>query len=458
MAGITVSVRIFCVRSSPLIVVLTGASLAMTGIGISGFGLDSRRSEPAIPVESIESIRGVVATDCHIDGEGTYALSVRPIYFKNRHGDECTGTTAPPLLVYARLDSSLLRGAIIEISGAVGVRTGESWYLITDQTRPTTTGWISSVAGLRAMLFRRIDDLRCRLAHPSSALFGALLLGLDDRSLDDTRYFMRMCGSIHIFALSGMHVGVLIGLLSSVLTPIFGRRIGRLVSIPFIAAYVYLIGSPPALLRAGTMFCIASLFSQRESRIIDILSISFLVSVFAQPETVHTLSFRLTYLAVAGILGFSRFFTSWFRSYLPRTIAAGVGVSTAAFVSTSWLIISEFGVAYPVGIIASIVLGPLVTFFLSFGVITIALDAVLSQLPIRYSLHFFYVVLDRAGAGIDATARFFSRFPPVSVSPIVFCLVILVVIVHLNRRFRYRAKLQFSARNHSVSQRSRPSS
>lgn len=83
---------------------------------------------------------------------------------------------------------------------------------------------------------------------------GAMLLGRRDGMPHRRLAVFAAAGTIHVFAISGLHVMLIAGLLNSLLKA-FGlsRRLCAACAIPMLAGYVMLIGAPPSAVRAGLM-------------------------------------------------------------------------------------------------------------------------------------------------------------------------------------------------------------
>lgn len=177
----------------------------------------------------------------------------------------------------------------------------------------------SSPLSVEGRLLSRLDRLRSRARDrlmpngteedASRRVAGGLLLGLTtgDRSgmpRQVTDAFAGV-GLAHLTAVSGFHVGLVVGLLSWALRRLgAGRRWSPLLSLPAVWGYVMICGASPSALRAAAMATVAAVVLSlgRRSNGIAILSVVGLWLLAVRPGLVHDLGARLSFLATFGIL------------------------------------------------------------------------------------------------------------------------------------------------------------
>jgi competence protein ComEC len=108
--------------------------------------------------------------------------------------------------------------------------------------------------------------------------------------------------------------------------------------------------------------------------LLEILCAAFLLHLAVQPAAVASLSFRLSYLALAGIAlvtpGILRFLRPWLPAGVAAPLAAGLGAQAAG----APLVLSVFGQIAPFGIVAALVVGPLLAVLMGGGLVGMALS------------------------------------------------------------------------------------
>ena len=136
----------------------------------------------------------------------------------------------------------------------------------------------------------------------------ALVLGMRSELDLSTKTDYINAGTMHILAVSGLHVGMLYGLLNFLLGSLMGlppRHIGRsLLTLAGVGGYACITGLAPSVLRATIMlscFMVTGWLS-RLQRTYNTLASSAFVLLMAHPQLLFSISFQLSYLAVGGIV------------------------------------------------------------------------------------------------------------------------------------------------------------
>ncbi|UII30164.1 ComEC family competence protein [Fulvivirga ulvae] len=136
----------------------------------------------------------------------------------------------------------------------------------------------------------------------------ALVMGIKDDLDDDTQKAYAASGATHVLAVSGLHVGIIYGIIFFVLsrfqTSARGRWIVAGICILILWFYALLTGLSPSVLRAVTMFTfvIIGQATGRDSNIYNTLAISAFCILMYDPLLIMSLGFQLSYLAVLGIV------------------------------------------------------------------------------------------------------------------------------------------------------------
>ncbi|HUZ16949.1 MAG TPA: ComEC/Rec2 family competence protein [Spirochaetia bacterium] len=227
-------------------------------------------------------------------------------------------------------------------------------------------GWHHPLFLERARLRRWIEARTGHLAPDDSALLRALLIGCRDDLASSETYFFRRAGAVHLLALSGLHLAVLSALLLHTLGPLFGRRKAVVVAAFVLVFYLFVAGPKISLIRAVIMFCLyaAARTIGRPVRGLDLLALAFVCCTLTAPGSTSSLSFQLSFLALAGILTVGRQLDRAAAPYLPGIVRLPLAASVAAQIFTAPVLAGSFGVLYPVGIASALILTPLVTAYM----------------------------------------------------------------------------------------------
>ncbi|MFW5785869.1 MAG: ComEC/Rec2 family competence protein [bacterium] len=228
-------------------------------------------------------------------------------------------------------------------------------------------------AAIRGRLRSRVTSLA---EEGDLELMAALLIGSRHGLSAGTEEAFRRAGSLHLLALSGMHVALLVALVYVLTRQVVSRNLSITAALAFTLFFLWIAGPRPSLIRAvfltvgaGTM----ALF-RRKTPLINLLALAFIFMATALPESTQQLSFHLSFLALLGILLAAPAINWLLDGRLPaaarKPLAAGVGAQLA----TAPVVATAFGVVYPIGAVAGIVLAPVVTLFLWGAVGAVVVD------------------------------------------------------------------------------------
>lgn len=158
-------------------------------------------------------------------------------------------------------------------------------------------------------------------------------------------------GTIHVLSVSGLHVGLVFGLLTLLLGWIDRFRYGRLIRCAIIGisvwAYVILTGMAPPILRAGIMisfFLVSTAIGRKQVALNTLAASAFFILLFT-PKALFDVGFQLSYMAMLGILLLYPLLTNLYlpaNKYLGWVVAYSY-VSIAAQLFTLPFVLYYFG-------------------------------------------------------------------------------------------------------------------
>jgi len=230
-----------------------------------------------------------------------------------------------------------------------------------DPKRDAARGRVRSYMSVSEWSYMEAPRQRCVVPHDTTGLLVALACG-DRRgvSLEHRRLFRRT-GVAHLLAISGFHVGLVMGwvyglvrgaqrLVSLVWPKGLDAFWAALISVYAAWSYVVLAGSPVSGVRALWMCSAALLFRAFgvPSRAEDLVGMAACVAVVIDPCVVSTVSFQLSYGAVCGLVRFGpalsgpRTWKTWWFASAQTSMAATAGTLPAV----AWWFqdLSQFGV------------------------------------------------------------------------------------------------------------------
>lgn len=227
-------------------------------------------------------------------------------------------------------------------------------------------------------------DLSCPKSQ--AAIFRAILLGDRSRIPHETLENFKNIGTMHILAISGIHLSLIAGLLflalywllrrSSFLIVNFNvKKTALLLTVPAITLYAMLAGLNAPVLRASIMASIVVLgfCSDRPRSLSTLISCAAFLILLFSPQALFTASFQLSFVAFSSISLFSTKIHSLLKKpeqhqinfgfLLYRSLRyclAGLMVSGVATLGTAPLIIYHFNRLPLIGPFANLLLEPLI--------------------------------------------------------------------------------------------------
>jgi len=197
-------------------------------------------------------------------------------------------------------------GQIGRVRQAVMERVGAYLY-IGDDAKPlvTPSGKASPARTIHSLRGQIVSTLDKELSPQASALCKALLLGDRSGFSQEFRQQIKATGLSHIFALSGLNVGLvvsLVWLLTTALPLPFALR--HWLALAATAFYVALGLGIPSLMRAGIMcslFLVSHLI-HRKAHVLNIIGAAAFLELLWRPLDLVDIGFQLSYMAVLGIV------------------------------------------------------------------------------------------------------------------------------------------------------------
>ena len=160
------------------------------------------------------------------------------------------------------------------------------------------------------------------LTPAQSSLLVSLLLGERQvLSAEMVRDF-KAAGTIHILAISGLHIGILLLLLNFIFRPLKRRYNGLyiLLTLAFLWFYALLTGFSASVLRAVIMFSFlqVSLQINRKTNLYNTLAMAALFMLLIYPQYLFQVGFQMSFIAVLSIVSFQPLFSKlWVAPYKP---------------------------------------------------------------------------------------------------------------------------------------------
>jgi len=239
------------------------------------------------------------------------------------------------------------------------------------------------IKGLRGRIETIIDDT---MPPESAPTLKAITLG-DRSALDDETYeaFLRT-GTSHIFAVSGLHIGIIAGwtfLLFNWIRKLAGlksKAIAYILAIPVVIVYASMAGFRTSVIRASILVILAliAIIYNRDVDIFNSLAIAAMCILIFRPGAFFEAGFQLSFGAVASIAylmqHWDRWFArvrgnKWYLEWLYRVLQS-IAVSLSAQIGAMLIIAHTFHRISIVGVFVNPNIIPLVALIVPMGFVS----------------------------------------------------------------------------------------
>jgi competence protein ComEC len=406
----TVSAAFFCLHSSRILATPADALAHLAGSEIRAV-----------------SVTGTIATEPKVDANGvsTFLLTLKDVRF-----DEQTFKTNATVYVYWRGaaqigDEIALFGTLqaIEpvrnpgefdmrsylarrgVTRELIVRYPENGRLLRGGSRfSILRAAARSRDWMQRTLSRGIED-----SPDVVSLICGTSLGLRHQTRDDIEEPFQQTGTLHLFAVAGLHVGIVGWLLWTVASVLrLPRKTATAVIIPLLFFYAAVTGLHTASVRAAVMSALlmAGIFFDRKVLALNSLAAAAFLILLWDSNQLFTSGFQLSFCVVAAIVVVANPLYRIFRragepdQFVPRAlfsalhkvqvkvsdaVARGASVSIAAWVGSLPCIYCYFHLVTPISLFANLIVVPIAYFVLALALLSLIAATFSSALSIIFN-------------------------------------------------------------------------
>ncbi|QNB46180.1 DNA internalization-related competence protein ComEC/Rec2 [Thermanaerosceptrum fracticalcis] len=290
-----------------------------------------------------------------VEGQGTVISYPRPgaaglsfmvdLHRLSRGEQELPGGIR--VLLRTKGDAQVLPGTVVGVRGKLSLprqarnpgefdyrqylANGQIFYQLTTQDNGLTV--ISEGQGVRTWLAREREKIASHLAQIIPLKERGLLLGVlfgDKSGIPDTDYeAYQRAGVVHLFAVSGLHVGFVLGLVWALLSfwevrPLFRLLLGA----GCLTVYFFLVGWTASIVRAIIMALVGlvALTVGKKQDLYTTLALAALIILVANPGELLQTGFQLSFVTTAGLI----YLTPWLGNLgLGKILAPAVAAQLA---------------------------------------------------------------------------------------------------------------------------------
>ncbi len=244
------------------------------------------------------------------------------------------------------------------------------------------------IVGHKDILYKYFVDFRLSIERYITKNFNfehrSVLLGvlLGNTSLMSDKIYsdFKICGVIHITAVSGMHISILCGAFLGFFSLFMRKRTASLITLIPLFAVIATVGFTPSAVRAGIMCSLVLIGNAflKNTESLNSLGVSVTLMLLFNPYYICSIGFNLSCLATAGVIVFSRYANAFIEKHIHiKTRLVEIIVCSAilvfvqsigAILFTLPLQIIYFGFVSLIAPIASVLICGAISYLLVFSV------------------------------------------------------------------------------------------
>jgi competence protein ComEC len=257
---------------------------------------------------------------------------------------------------------------------------------------------------MQKVLSRGIED-----SPDAQGLITGMVLGLRHQNPEDIEEPFQQTGTLHLFAVAGLHVGIVARLLWIVATVAqLRRKLAIALIIPALLFYATITGLHVSSVRAALMSSVllAGFLAERRVFTLNSLAAAAVLILCWDTNQLFSLGFQLSFSVVAAIVLFADPVFRWLRRFfaadpfLPRSlfsrtrrfadrllqwVARGASVSFAAWIGSLPLMLWYYSLVTPISLLANLIVVPIAFFVLAGGLLSMVAAPFSSALSIIFN-------------------------------------------------------------------------
>ena len=256
------------------------------------------------------------------------------------------------------------------------------------------------------------EILKSVLTGQELALANALILGERNLLTNETTQGFSDTGAMHILAVSGLHIGILLQILLRIFQlfqKFISKNLATILSLIIVWFYALITGFSPSVVRSVIMFSLLLIGSikGKENSELNILAFSAFILLSWKPNYIYDVGFQLSYTAMLGIYLFYPFLKNVIisRYKIMQLIIEGSMVGIAAQITTIPLTLYYFHQFPNYFILTNIALMAFSFIILLLGILLFSFFWIL---PLKFILG---MLLQKTMTCMLSIVSFFSQLP-----------------------------------------------
>ncbi len=285
---------------------------------------------------------------------------------------------------------------------------------------------------VRNTIFLNIEDSK------SATILYAMISG-DKHYIDaSVKDAFNKCGLSHLLAVSGLHVGIILGVVVFMLKRIRLKKFLMLILMGvFLIFYVIFTGEPSSVIRAALMAIVMQIGLKEGLKYNGVNSLSFAgcCILALEPFRLYDIGFQLSFLACFGIMWISRYFVNKYPNFINSIINAAL-VSLGATLGALPIQMYYFRTLSSVSLIANVLFVTIASFALTLTFIFLISALICAPLGFLLKIPGAIMsgIINEVNYLSDAPIFEFRQMPFIMVISLLIIFVFFTRFVHVKKR------------------------
>jgi competence protein ComEC len=241
------------------------------------------------------------------------------------------------------------------------------------------------------------------------SFLSGIVLGIRHEAPEDIEEPFQQTGTVHLFAVAGLHVGIVAALLWMLATVAgLSRKWAAAFIIPSLFFYAAITGLHVPSVRAAVMasILVGGFFFERKVFVLNSLAAAAFFLLCWDTNELFSTGFQLSFAVVGAIILFADPFAGFLQCwtapdpFLPRSLlrgprrwvhagfewlCRGTGVSLAAWVGSVPLVLWYFYIVTPISLLANLIVVPIAFFILAIALLSLLSTPLLTGLAVIFN-------------------------------------------------------------------------
>ena len=331
------------------------------------------------------------------------------------------------VLVYDYDKVNISIGAKVKIEGTIDIPENNSNFYLFNYRKyllSMNTHYIMKLDRLwilnRSNIFYKVKrNLIKRINKIDNPYLNTFILGDNSKLDDNILHSFQVNGISHLFAVSGMHIGLIVLILEFILHKFKIKN--KLIIIIFILSYIFLTNYSKSIIRAGLLYILLLLNKKYKFRLstLKILLLLLCISLIINPYNLYNISFIFTYLVTIALVLNSKLINRFSNYFIKILITSFI-----AFIVTIPVMINNYFSINILGVMLNIIFVPLVS------LIIFPLSIIVFIIPCMGNVFNIFICLLEKLSIIFSSIKLF-QITLCHINTLVFVLYYLIIIIVL---------------------------